>query len=45
MLQQPDLELQLFVDFGEFPCSLRDPPIEFTCILFLIIHEECACFH
>ena len=31
MLQQSNLELQLFVGFGKLPCSFRDPPIEFTC--------------
>ena len=30
MLQQPNLELQLLVGLGEFPCSFRDPPIKFT---------------
>jgi hypothetical protein len=40
VLQQPNLELQFFVGFGKLSCSFRDPPIELTCILFLLIHEE-----
>ncbi len=39
MLQQPNLELQLFVGFGELPGSFRDPPIEFTCNPFLFTQE------
>ena len=41
MLQQPDLELQLFVGFGKLPCSFRDSPIEFTRNPFLFIQEQC----
>jgi hypothetical protein len=31
MLQQPNLELQLFVGFGKLPGSFRDPPIKLAC--------------
>jgi hypothetical protein len=44
MLQQPNLELQLFVGFGKLPCSFRDSPIEFTCNPLLLIRRS-ACYN
>ena len=41
MLQQPNLELQLFVGFGKLPCSFRDPPIEFIGNPLLLVQEAC----
>ena len=40
MLQQPNLELQLFVGFGKLPRSFRDSPIEFNRNLFLLIQAH-----
>ena len=41
MLQQPHLELQLFVDFGKPLCSFRNPAIEFTRNSLLFTQERC----
>ena len=40
MLQQPSLELQLFVGFGKLPGSFRDPPIDFTCNPLLLVQAK-----
>jgi hypothetical protein len=42
MLEQSNLELQLFVGFGKLPCSFRNPPIEFACSKFLFTEEQCG---
>ena len=41
MLQQPNLELQLFVGCGKFCCSLRDPLIEFVGDPLLFAQKPC----
>jgi hypothetical protein len=41
MLQQPSLELQLFVGLGKLSCPFRDPPLDFICIPLLLIQALC----
>jgi hypothetical protein len=41
MLQQPSLELQLFVGFGKLPCPFRDPALDFICNPLWLIQALC----
>jgi hypothetical protein len=41
MLQQTNLELQLFVGFGKFLCSFRDPTLDFIFNPLLPIQAGC----
>ncbi len=43
MLQQSNLELQLFVGFGEFAGSFRDSPIEFIATRFCSFRRSACC--
>ena len=47
MLQQPNLELQLFVGCGKFSCSFRNPPIEFlaTCVGSVCVWRILICLY
>ena len=41
MLQQPGLELELFVGFGKPPRSFRDAPLDFICNPLLLVQALC----